>query len=167
MPIINEDQTTNRSLDLTSSFGSVDQPFIGLESNQLESYSVGFWIKPLSNEPGVLFSRYSDRHQDIFFDNNQVRYQEYATSNGDAEDFINLKETPLEWNHITMTVSDSVKFYVNGVLSGTYLSTFNHEDPLNDLIFGANSDKVSESFDGLMDEIVVYISNIFSKLSVQ
>lgn len=173
-PIINEDQTTNRSLDLSSSFGSVYHPFAQLQTNELEAYSVSFWMKPASNQPGILFSRYSNLHQDIFFENNQVRYQEYATSNGDAEDFINLKEDPYQWNNITMTVSDSVKLYVNGVLSGIYLSSFDHTDHLTDIIFGANSDSISESFDGLMDEIVVYktelsegqvFSNYFKYLS--
>ena len=158
-PIINENQNNNRSIDMSQSFGFVNRPFSKLEDNDLVSYTVSFWMKASENVEGYLFSRFSEAYsQNIIFNDNKVRYDEYATSAADSEEEVNLKETSMEWNNIVMTVSDSVRLYVNGSLSGTYFSTFN-ESKNDNLIFGAknvDSGEDYQSFQGLMDELVVY-----------
>ena len=154
-PIINDDQTNNRSLDLSGSYGIIDRPFQTLEGDDLEAYTVNFWMKPASNNEGYLFSRYSElHHSDLIFYNNQVRYEEFATSYADAETPASLKEENYEWNNVVMTVSDSVRLYLNGQAVGTYNSSF-EESKNNSFRFGGNG-TTGTSFDGLMDEIVVW-----------
>ena len=159
-PIINEDQNNNRSLDMSHSYGVIDNPFDMLADDQIDSYSVSFWMQASGNEEGYLFSRFSETYsQNIIFNNNKIRYNEYATSVSDSQEELSLKQDPTEWNNIVMTVADNqVGLYINGNHSGTYNSTFNKSKNDN-LIFGAkkiNSGDNHKSFEGLMDELVVY-----------
>ena len=154
-PIINDDQTNNRSLKLDNSYGLIESPFSSLTDDDLNSYSVSFWMRGVEEE-GYLYSRFStSHHSDIFFKDNKIRYEEYATSTSDVEEYVNLFEDTDRWNNVTMTVSDSIRLYVNGLLGGVYHSTF-EESKNNNLVFGAHSDLISNSFNGLMDEIVVW-----------
>jgi hypothetical protein len=168
-PIINEDQSINRSLDLDSNYAIVSTPFSNY-ADELDEYSLNFWMKSNADEKGYLFSRFNELHKmSLYYNQNTVRYEEYSGSLNEAYTSYNLKPEPNSWNNITLTYKnntenqDSVKLYVNGQLMGSYQTQFIPTTQDN-FIFGVDREKSLEnSFDGLIDEVVVWKKELSAK----
>ena len=166
-PIINEDQTTNRSINLSSSYGIVKRPFAQSPLDHLNKYAITFWFKPSTDNEGVLFSRYSELYEmSLLYSDNKISYREFSGSNDNTYPAINLKpkqtSNDWSWNNVTLTYLDdgdnkTVTLYVNGDSIESYVSQF-IPNKMDDFIFGYKES--NESFDGLVDEIVLYKSNL-------
>ena len=159
-PIINEDQTTNRSLNLESNYGIVRSPI--KSDSDLDAFTVTFWMKSMADQQGVLFSRKSTLYDmSLYLDGNAIGYSEYSGSLNETYPAYNLKPEENSWNNVTLTFTTledekQVKFYINGLLMNTYSSQFT-PSVFDDFIFGVDRNLNAESsFDGLMDEMVLW-----------
>ena len=159
-PIINEDQTTNRSLNLASNYGIVRQPI--KSASDLDAFTVTFWMKSMTDQQGVLFSRKSTLYNmSLYLEGNTIGYSEYSGSVNETYPAYNLKPEENSWNNVTLTFTTleeekQVKLYINGSLMNTYTSQFT-PSIFDDFIFGVDRDlNVNSSFDGLMDEMVLW-----------
>ena len=159
-PIIDEDQTTNRSLNMASNYGIVRQPI--KSASDLDAFTATFWMKSLTDQQGVLFSRKSTLYNmSLYLQGNTIGYSEYSGSVNETYTAYNLKPEENSWNNVTLTFTTlaeekQVKLYINGSLMNTYTSQFT-PSIFDDFIFGVDRDlDLNSSFDGLMDEMVLW-----------
>ena len=102
----------------------------------------------------------------LLYSDNKISYREFSGSNDNTYPAINLKpkqtSNDWSWNNVTLTYLDdgdnkTVTLYVNGDSIESYVSQF-IPNKMDDFIFGYKES--NESFDGLVDEIVLYKSNL-------
>lgn len=158
---------TNTSYNMELGYATFETPpFLNVNEEDLKTFTLSFWMNNTNNDDAVVFSRFStEKWMNIEVKDNKIRYVENYSGWVDSTQFYDLLTnedvySSQNWNKITLSFDqnledEQLKFYVNGVLKDSLVSTFNPSS--QDLInFGASYQQNQESmFTGLIDEVVI------------
>ena len=136
---------TNTSYDMGLGYASFETPpFLNVNDVDLETFTLSFWMNNTNNDDAVVFSRFStEKWMNIEVKDNKIRYRENYEGWVDSTQFHDLLTnedvfSSQNWNKITLSFdknadAERLKFYVNGVLKDSLLSSFDpsSQDQMN------------------------------------
>jgi hypothetical protein len=132
----------------------------GITDLNINSFSISTWIKPnsfpISNYVAIVSKGQVSQNDLLLYINSDNKLTTYLNAVGGyytSTDTLNLNQL----QHISVTWDDNVlKYYINGELSGTHITSGSRVDGSNSIKIGAQVINAGRYYNGSIDEVKIW-----------